>query len=404
MNKPTVAIIGAGASGLMVADFLSDYKINVEVYEQMPSVGRKILWAGKTGLNITHSEPMADFVARYTPDDWLDKYLYEYSNAWLTDWFARLGIETFVGSSGRVFPVAMKGSPFLRAWLGRLQDKKVQIFYRHSCVFIKDNNVRFDIRHKSGNISHLDKQFDAIVLACGGGSYQKLGSDGKWQAWFCQDELTPLYASNVGIVKVWSPYMKAYFGQALKRVAICDGKRKYQGDIMISHYGFEGGLIYGYNRQMRQQLLNHHKITINLDLLPDKNSNDIIKALNTHKKYSLNNKLRKLGLDNVKIALLRECTTKDDWTDMTKMAQRLKFLPITFVGFRPIDEAISTGGGVKRTALTEGLQLKSNPKVFCCGEMLDFDAPTGGYLLTACFATGRAVGQSVAGYLKLRCI
>lgn len=401
MSKPTIAIIGAGASGLMVADLLSDYGVQIEVYEQMPSAGRKILWAGKTGLNITHSEPMEQFVRRYLPDDWLTDYLYQYSNEWLREWFDKLGIETFVGSSGRVFPVAMKGSPFLRAWLNRLHDKKVQFFYRHSCVSIQNNAVHFNIMEKSGKHSQLHKKFDAIILACGGGSYKKLGSDGKWQAWFNHDELSPLYASNVGIMRAWSEHMTAYFGKALKRIAIYDDKQKIQGDVIISHYGFESSLIYRLNPQMKKQLSDKGQISIQVDLLPDRDIEYIHKILNTNKKYSLNNKLKKLGLDNTKIALLRECSNKKDWTDMAKMATLIKALPITFMGFRPMNEAISTGGGVKRKALTKHLQLKSNPYVFCCGEMLDFDAPTGGYLLTACFATGRVAGQGVVEYLGL---
>lgn len=182
--RPVVAIIGAGASGLMVADYLSNYEVDVCVYEQMPSAGRKILWAGKTGLNITHSEPMADFVGRYVPDDWLDTFLCRYDNAWLVAWLSALGVKTYTGSSGRVFPVEMKASPFLRAWLKRLLAHHVRFFYRHRCVAIDNNTLRLTATDKHGQSTTFDKTFDAIILACGGGSYAKLGSTGTWQAWF----------------------------------------------------------------------------------------------------------------------------------------------------------------------------------------------------------------------------
>ena len=399
--KPTIAIIGAGAGGLMAADYLADCGVSVEVYEQMPSAGRKMLWAGKTGLNITHSEPMTDFVSRYLPNGWLDKYLYQYDNRWLTTWFDELGIKTYVGSSGRVFPVAMKGSPFLRAWLKRLQDKGVKFFYRHQCVKVESCHLEFCVGHKSDTTPNtIGRTFDAIILACGGGSYQRLGSDGRWQSWFGHDELTPLYASNVGIVRTWSPYMKDCFGQALKRVGIYQNHQHHQGDIIISHYGMESSLIYRCNALMRSELAKFGKITLILDLLPDKTKECIVEQLTKNPKQSLNNRLRKAGLDAVKIALLRECTNPQDWKSPTKMAEHIKTLAIDFTGFRPLDEAISTGGGIRQDALTDGLQLKSNPSVFCCGEMLDFDAPTGGYLLTACFATGRVAAANALAYLQ----
>ncbi len=402
-NAPkTVAIIGAGASGLMVADVLSRYDVRVAVYEQMPSAGRKILWAGKTGLNVTHSEPMSEFVARYTPSDWLAPMLYHYDTQWLRDWFGELGIKTFVGSSGRVFPVEMKASKFLRAWLQRLGSQGVQFFYRHACEKIDGNAITFNVQNND-KITQFTQSFDAIVLACGGGSYRRLGSDGVWQAWFGADELMPLYASNVGVVRQWSAFMQDYFGQALKGVKLWTGDRQTakQGDIVVSHYGFEGGLIYQANRAMRQSLVDKGEIELRLDLLPDKQLNDIVQIFNKNRKQSLSNLFRKLGLDPLKIALLRECTPKSDWQDKTAMANHIKALHISFDGFRPMDEAISTGGGVVRDCLTDSLQLKRDKRIFCVGEMLDFDAPTGGYLLTACFAMGQVAGYGVVDFLTL---
>ncbi|MDO4897266.1 MAG: TIGR03862 family flavoprotein [Moraxella sp.] len=392
MTRRSVAIIGAGASGLMVAEHLSEYDVDIFVYEQMPSVGRKILWAGKTGLNVSHAEPMDKFVSRYTPSDWLTPFLQRCDNAWVVSWLHGLGIETYVGSSGRIFPVQMKASQFLRAWLHRLTSKGVQIFCRHECLGFDKNSIT--LAHDGAVFS---KQFDVMVLACGGGSYKKLGATGTWQAWLSDDELTPLFASNVGVVRSWSPYMERFFGQPLKRVALyTDNTPASQGDIIITHYGMESGLIYKYNKATREQ-----GMAVWLDLLPDKSADDIGRIFVKNKKQSLANILRKTGLDDIKIALIRECTDKADWSNHERMASHIKKLPIAFDGFRPMDEAISTGGGVRRSALTRELQLKSNPYVFVCGEMLDFDAPTGGYLLTACFATGQAVGQGVVKFLDL---
>ncbi|MDO4449909.1 MAG: TIGR03862 family flavoprotein [Moraxella sp.] len=400
-NLPTVAVIGAGASGLMVADYLSSLSsdIRIEIYDRLPSAGRKILWAGKTGLNVSHSEPMKDFVGRYD-SDWLAPYLYQFDNAWLVRWLDTLGVQTYVGSSGRIFPVEMKASKFVRAWLRRLTDRQVTFFYGHHCQKIDKNTLYFTHQPKNGDVCEYHKTFDAIVLCCGGGSYPKLGTDGSWQAWFDDAERTPLYASNVGVLKSWSDYMTPYFGQPLKRVALCDANAKSFGDIIITHYGLESGLIYKHNRAMREALNNKSPV-IYLDLLPDKSIDDIQKYFSKNKKQSLNNHLRKMGLSDTKIALLREYTQKTDWSDFYKMANFIKKLPIMFEGFRPMSEAISTGGGVKQSALTDDLQLKSNPHVFCCGEMLDFDAPTGGYLLTACFATGQVAGRGVARFLGM---
>lgn len=403
MNKPKIAIIGAGASGLMVADHLCAYDVDISIYEKMPSAGRKILWAGKTGLNVSHNEPLEIFITRYGSwhDNWIGQYVQQFNPNWLVKWLSDLGVETYVGSSGRIFPIEMKASKFLRAWLNRLLANYVKFYYHHECISIDKNTVSFKYKNKDNKILVFNENFDVIILACGGGSYKKLGSDGKWQAWFDDKELTPLFASNVGIVREWSAFMTEYFGKALKGVALKINDKQNKGDIIISHYGMESGLIYQFNQDMRANLHNNGHIKIHLDLLPDKSINDIQKSFDKNKKQSLNNRLRKIGLDNIKTALLRECTDKADWSDMDKMAKYIKDLPIVFDGFRPMDEAISTGGGVKRTNLTDDLQLKSNPYVFCCGEMLDFDAPTGGYLLTACFATGQVVGQGVVRYLGL---
>lgn len=396
-----VAIIGAGTAGLMAAEVLSARGVQVQVFEQMPTAGRKILMAGKTGLNISHSEPLVDFLMHYTPSDTMAKFVNGFHAQDIRAWMRGLGIDSYVGSSGRIFPVQMKASGLLRAWLARLIQQGVVFFYRHVCVNITNNVVTLIKKDKHGNqIECRTRRFDAIVLACGGGSYAHLGSDGAWQAWFDKDELIPLYASNVGVVRSWSPFMTDFFGQALKRITVTVGTEVAHGDVVISHYGMEGGLIYKLNRSMHKMLKETGGMYAQIDLLPNKSTDDIIKILTKSRKQSLNNKLKKVGLDATKIALLRECTLKTDWSDLLKMAKFIKNLFVTFDCFRPIDEAISTGGGVRLSAVNAQLQLHRNPYLFIAGEMLDWDAPTGGYLMTACLAMGKTVGNHVANFVQ----
>lgn len=398
-----IAIIGAGASGLMCADYLAKLpNVCIHIFEQMPTAGRKILWAGKTGLNISHAEPIEQFVNRYTPNDWLAPIVKQYNANWLQNWAKLLGIDTFVGSTGRIFPTQMKASPLLRAWLQDLDKQGVKIFYRHKCIGIDKNCLTLQ-RKIAKKTEVFSQVFDAIILACGGLSYPKLGSTGDWQNWLNNDEICSMYASNVGICRAWSAFMSPFFGTVLKRVSIWTNANpiKQQGDIIISHYGLESGLIYKVNRELRQDLLKHTNMQLHLDLLPDVSLEKILIIFNKYKKLSTQTLWQKVGLDKSKIAVLRECTPKNAWQDNVKMAHYIKQLSIAFDGFRPIEEAISCGGGVKHSVLNNNFQLKSNPYVFCCGEMLDWDAPTGGYLLTACFATGRACGETVADFLAL---
>lgn len=404
MSKKTIAIIGAGASGLMVADYLSQFDVDIQVFEQMPSAGRKILMAGKTGLNISHAEPLEQFIQRYTPSDWLEPYIHQYSAPQIRAFMNELGIESYVGSSGRIFPKEMKASPLLRAWLAKLKSAGVEFFYRHRCEHIQGNQATFcHLAFKQETT--FSQSFDAIVLACGAVSWAKLGSDGKWQAWLNPDDITPFYASNAGIQRTWSPFLHEYFGQALKRVNAVvhfnHDKIQAHGDIVLSHYGMESGVIYKLNSALRQQKQSTGEMVLTLDLLPDIALDTLKTTLSQKNKQSMSNRLRKLGLDSIKIAVLRECTAKQVWASAEHLAQAIKQLQIPFDDFRPIDEAISCGGGVKQSALS-GFQLKSNPAVFCCGEMLDWDAPTGGYLLTACFATGKAVGEQLVKVLDLK--
>ena len=391
-----IAIIGAGPAGLMAAEVLSQYDYDIEVYEQKPSAARKFLMAGKTGLNISHAEPVDVFIQRYDRTDWLSPWVKQWDAQWIQNWMQGLGIDSYVGSSGRVFPVEMKAAPLLRAWLKRLLANGVKFHYRHRCVELSENQLTIE-----NPTEKLIKNYDAIVLACGAVSWSQLGSDGVWQQWLQPNQIEPFQPSNVGVLKTWSPFMHDCFGQPLKRVnAWVNSENKTHGDIVVTHYGFESGVVYKLGRDLRTQLSQKKNLKLHLDLLPDLSIEQLEKKLQGNKKQSLTNLWRKAGLDQVKINLLREIVDKSLWSDAKQMVQQIKHLSISLDGFRPIEEAISCAGGVKQDILSPQLQLKSNPYVFCCGEMLDWDAPTGGYLLTACFATGRAAGQGVQHFLS----
>jgi len=393
-----IVIVGAGPAGLMAAEVLSQQHYDVHVYEQKPSAARKFLMAGKTGLNISHAEPVEQFIQRYDQAEWLAPWVKRWDAAWIQEWMQDLGIEPYIGSSGRVFPTEMKAAPLLRAWLKRLTEQGVQFHYRHQVTQLKQNQLEL-LDLKTDELR--TELFDAIILACGAVSWSKLGSDGQWQAWLQTEEIEPFQASNVGVEYPWSRFIQPIFGQPLKRVAAwVEGSDKTMGDIVISHYGLESGLIYKQGRCLREQGKRGQPMQLYLDLFPDQNAAQLAHKLQSSKKQSLSNVWRKAGLEDAKAALVRELVPKNIWQDAEHLAQQIKQLMVPLQGFRPIEEAISCAGGVKRDVLTEHLQLKSNPYVFLCGEMLDWDAPTGGYLLTACMATGRAAGEGVAAYLS----
>ena len=396
-----VAIIGAGPAGLMAAEVLSQHDYDVHVYEQKPSAARKFLMAGKTGLNISHAEPIEQFVQRYDQVEWLSPWVKQWDAQWIQHWMKDLGIETYIGSSGRVFPIEMKAAPLLRAWLKRLTEHGIQFHYRHQIVDLQQNELR--IQSLLEGQPPYSESFDAIVMACGAVSWPKLGSDGAWQKWLNAESVEPFQASNAGVELTWSKFMQLVWGQPLKRVDawVADSART-QGDIVISHYGLESGLVYKQGRALRQQVRDGQAMQLCLDLLPDQTLEQLTQKLQPSKKQSLSNVWRKAGLDSAKSALVRELVDKALWHDAAALAEQIKQLKITLHGFRPIEEAISCAGGVKREALNAQLQLKDNPSVFLCGEMLDWDAPTGGYLLTACLATGRAAGDGVHQTLKAK--
>ena len=392
-----IAIIGAGPAGLMAAEVLSQYDYQVQVFEQKPSAARKFLMAGKTGLNISHAEDLKQFIARYDQADWLAPWIQQWDATWIQNWMQGLGIASYIGTSGRIFPIEMKAAPLLRAWLKRLNEAGVEFFYRHQ---VKDLQQKTLTVHDLKQDQIRTESFDAIILACGAVSWSQLGSDGVWQQWLDANIVEPFQASNAGVEYPWSKFMQPVFGQPLKRVhAWVNGAEKSTGDIVISHYGLESGLIYKQGRALRH-MLKTGSMKLSLDLMPELSVAELAKKLSPSKKQSLSNVWRKAGLDAAKASLVRELVAKELWSDAEQLAHAVKHLSLNLTGFRPIEEAISCAGGVRREALNPHLALKQQPYLFACGEMLDWDAPTGGYLLTACFATGRAAGHGVHQYLE----
>lgn len=396
--QPRIAIIGAGPAGLMAAEVLSQYHYDVHVFEQKPSAARKFLMAGKTGLNISHAEEIDRFIQRYDQAEWLAAWIRQFDATWIRQWMADLGITSYIGSSGRIFPQEMKAAPLLRAWLKRLVANNVHFHYRHQIKSLHGHTLEvLDIQN---NVLRSER-FDAIVLACGAVSWSQLGSDGAWQSWLKPELITPFQASNAGVERTWSAFMQPVFGQPLKRVAAWVGTESaHIGDIVISHYGLESGLIYKQGRALRALQAQKQAMILNLDLLPEISEQELVQKLKVTKKQSLSNVWRKLGLDTAKANLIREVLPKALWTQPEALASHIKHLQLELSGFRPIEEAISCAGGIQRSAFNEQLGLVEQPYVFACGEMLDWDAPTGGYLLTACFATGRVAGAGVHHYLQ----
>lgn len=399
-----VTIIGGGPAGLMAAEVLSQAGVYVDLYDGMPSVGRKFLLAGVGGMNITHSEAYPAFVSRYAERaPQMAPLLRGFGAQALCEWIQGLGIETFVGTSGRVFATDMKAAPLLRAWLKRLRDQGVVIHTRHRWV---GWNAEGDLLiHNSDGEKVVHS--DAVLLALGGGSWSRLGSDGAWLN-LLEGKGVPyvrLQPSNCGFeVSAWSDLMVSKFaGAPLKNVAIGLGDDKPRlGECVITATGIEGSLIYALSAPMREAINRDGAATVHIDLLPSKPLDKVQAALAKPRgSRSMSKHLHsQLGLDGVKAALLRELTPADHFNDPAQLAVDIKALPLTLVKTRPIDEAISTAGGVPFEALDERLMLKQLPGVFCAGEMLDWEAPTGGYLLTGCFASGRAAGRGMLEWLR----
>lgn len=397
-----VAIIGAGPAGLMAAEVLAQAEIQVDVYDAMPSVGRKFLMAGKGGMNITHAEPFDTFLTRYgSRREQIEPLLRTFSPDALREWIHGLGVATFVGTSGRVFPTDMKAAPLLRAWLHRLRENGVRFHMRHRWSgWNEDGELRFNTPEGETFINAA-----ATVLALGGGSWPQLGSDGAWVTPMQQRDIdiAPLRPSNCGFDIAWSDHFRERFvGEPLKSVAASFGDVRKQGECVITEHGIEGGLIYALSAQLRDEIERGGGATLHLDLLPDWSAQRVLTEVSHPRgSRSLSSHLQsRLSLKGVKANLLREALSAEQMNDAPLLASTIKALPLRLVATRPLSEAISTAGGVTFELLDAKLMLKNTPGIFCAGEMLDWEAPTGGYLLTACFASGRVAASGALDWLK----
>lgn len=397
-----VAIIGGGPSGLMAAEVLAASGADVHVFDAMPSVGRKFLMAGKSGLNITHAEPYRLFLSRFGHSrEWLEPILNGFGPDDLRIWVKDLGIDTFVGSSGRVFPEDFKAAPLLRAWLRRLRASHVQFHTRHRWQgWTEEGDLSFET--PAGLVSNAA---DAVVLALGGASWPLLGSDGAWVPWLRQRgvEILPWRPANCGFDAAWSDHFRGRFaGQPVKSVALTAGGRSHRGEFVITETGLEGGPVYAHAAVLREEIETRGEAVLMLDLAPDRDAMHLARDLAKPRgSRSLATHLRRtVGIEGVKAGLLRECLPASSLVDPALLAAGIKALPLRLNVPRPIAEAISSAGGVAFASLDDNLMLRAVPGVFCAGEMLDWEVPTGGYLLTACFALGRSAGLGVAAWLN----
>lgn len=407
----SVAVIGAGPAGLMAAEQLAAAGHQVDVFDAMPSVGRKFLRAGVGGLNLTHSENFAMFAERYSQPEWVKSWLTEFGPAQLQDWAAALGSKTFIGSSGRVFPSQKKASPLLRAWLQRLRDQGVHFHTRHQWIgwTAVADGYELDFQVTASGQERFSRKITtrSVVLALGGGSWSRLGSNGHWLPTLslADVKVAPFTPSNCGFDYPWSEFMRErYAGQPLKSVALsldASPSSWRPGEAMVSRHGVQGGLIYQASRTLQQQIERDGYAQIYWDLLPDRSLTDIRHILAQPRgKQSQANFLRKrLAFSGVRAALLHELAPRSG-QDPETLARTIKCLPQRLHSARPLDEAISTGGGIVAAELDEMLMLRRFPGVFCAGEMLDWDAPTGGYLLNACLASGRVAGMGAVAFLQ----
>lgn len=396
--NPCVAIIGGGPAGLMAADVLCAKGFSVDLYDSMPSLGRKFLMAGKSGLNLTHAEAFDAFSERFVKSkSFLAPILDAFPPSAIRAWAANLGVETFVGTSGRVFPTEMKAAPLLRAWLRQLRANGLRIHVRHKWMgWDEDGNLMFNAPDGS-----IQVHPGTTILALGGASWPKLGSDGAWVEWLGSGNVsvTPLKPSNCGFEVDWSDHLRQHFqGQPLKGIMITAQGQKAGGECMMTDYGLEGGPIYVLSGILRDTLERYGSAKLEIDLTPDINEASLVQRLSMprSKKSMATHLKRTVGLSGIKSALLYEDADRSAFNDPARLAGRIKALPLTLRRPRPIAEAISTVGGVTWSDVTESLELKSMDNVYVAGEMIDWDAPTGGYLLSACFATGKWVGEAVA--------
>ncbi len=401
MKNKSIAIVGAGPAGLSAAETAAEAGLNVTLYDAMPAPARKLLLAGKSGLNLTRNEAPDDFVPRYgAAVAFLKPALDGFGATDVRAWADGLGAETYVGSSGRVFPKVMKASPLLRAWLKRLDGLGVTLKTRHRWIGFDAGSLVFET--PDGRIRIAP---DAALLALGGASYPRLGSDAAWVSLLCEKgvKVVPLKPSNCGFDVDWSPvFVSRFAGQPVKAVTATSVAGTMRGEFMVTAHGIEGGLVYAHSSALRAALDVAETAVLMLDLVPDRSHERLVGDLARQPgKASFANRLRKgAGLDGVKAGLLRERVPDAGALSVEALAARIKALPLAVKRPRPIEEAISSAGGIALAELDAGYMLNKLPGVFAAGEMLDWDAPTGGYLLTGCFATGRAAGRGLVNWLE----
>jgi len=399
MQRKQIAIIGGGPAGLMAAEELSTSNMDVTVYEAMPTVARKFLMAGKSGLNITHGEDYARFTTRFGASEArLKSALDTFTPQMLRDWAEGLGQETFVGTSGRVFPKAMKGSPLLRAWLSRLTERGVAIKVRHRWAGLRDGALLFDTPD-----GQIEIRPDAVLLALGGASWPRLGSTGEWVQGLREAgvDIADFQPANCGFDVAWSEHFRERFsGEPLKSVVTTSDAGRFEGEFVITRHGVEGALIYAHAAALRESLREGCRTVLTIDLAPGRSDERIARDLaRASSKDSFSNRLRKsVGLSPVKVALLRECASPQQMS-ASELARLIKAVPLAVSAPRPIAEAISSAGGIRWESIDQNYMLKSLPGFFVAGEMLDWEATTGGYLLTACFATGKAAARGLLNRL-----
>ncbi|WP_262982792.1 TIGR03862 family flavoprotein [Luteimonas gilva] len=402
----TLAIVGGGPAGLMAAEVARAAGLEVDLYEAKGSVGRKFLIAGKGGLNLTHSEPMPGFAARYREREAeVAAWLRDFGPQSLRDWARGLGVETFVGSSGRVFPLDLKAAPLLRGWVRRLRDQGVRFHVHHRWLGWDDAGaLRFATPDGERSL-----EAGATVLALGGGSWPELGSDGAWQSALHERgiDVAPLQPSNCGFDIDWSAHFaQRHAGAPLKPIVAhwrdAHGReRSLQGECVLTGTGIEGSLIYALSAELREAIARDGSTTLRLDLAPGREREALRDALAQPSRRSFSERLRRqTGLGGAKAALVRETLGAERIADPDAVADAIKRLPLTLLRPRPIEEAISSAGGVRLEALNDASMLETMPGTFCAGEMLDWEAPTGGYLLTACFASGYRAGRGAVEWLR----
>lgn len=397
----SIAIIGGGPAGLAAAEALINKGHKITIYEAMPTPARKFLWAGKSGLNITHAEKIETFKTRFgEASDRLNSALDDFSSDAIQKWANDLGVETFVGSSARVFPNAMKASPLLRAWLNRLDQAGVELKTRHKWVGFENDKLKFETPNGSEEINA-----DATILALGGASYQRLGSTAEWVPWLAEREvaITPFKPANCGFDVAWSDhFIERFAGAPVKTVRATSDHGTVKGEFVISKTGVEGSLIYTHSACLRNKIDTDGLTTLTLDLVPGKTVEQLTKSLERQNpKHSFSNRLRKgTRLAGVKAALVRELQPNAGKLSPNDLANLLKNLPVELQRTRPIDEAISVAGGIQWAEIDANFMLTKIPSIFVAGEMIDWEAPTGGYLITACMATGRAAGRGALNWLS----